>query len=119
MSVSLRRFRAIVALYSDTGTDGAVNSTYTKSPSTDPDGLWWCSRNAASGRENTVGMKADERIDEVIGFAAEVPVDRDALVSIDGVQFWVRSVLPRDYGRNEVQVLAERVSGRPITIVGA
>lgn len=64
-------------------------------------------------------MKADERIDAVLEFSVEAPVNRDCLVQINSEQFWVRSVLSRDYGRDELQVLAERVSGRTLTIVGA
>ena len=119
MSVSHRKFLAIIATYSDTGSDGVVTSTYTKSASPDSHGLWWCSKGVPTGYETTTGMKADERIDVVLGFAAEAPVDRDTLVEIDGTQYMVRSVLSRDYGRDEVQVLAEFVSGRPHTIVGA
>lgn len=116
MPVSLRRFRAIVATYSDSGSDGVVASTYAKSASGDSDGLWWCAKGLPSGRENTIGMKADERIDAVLEFSAEAPVQRDCLVSIDSQQYMVRSVLHRDYGRDELQVLAEFVSGRPYTI---
>ena len=110
---------AIIATYSDTGSDGAVIATYTKSASPDTHGLWWCSKGVPTGHETTTGMKADERIDVVLGFAAEAPVDRDTLVEIEARQYMVRSVLERDYGRDEVQVLAEFVSGRPHTIVGA
>jgi len=119
VSVSHRKFRALVATYSDTGSDGRPNSTYTKAASPDDDGLWWCSKGQPTGREATVGMKADERISAVLGFSAHAPVDRDCLVQIGTTQYWVRSVLARDYGRDELQVLAEFVSGRPITVVGA
>jgi len=119
VSVSHRTFRALVATYSDTGTNGRPNSTYTKAPSSDSDGLWWCSRGQPTGREATVGMKADERISAVLGFSAHAPVDRDCLVQIGTSQYFVRSVLARDYHRDEVQVLAEFVSGRTITVVGA
>ena len=119
MPVSLRKFRAIVATYTDTGSDGVVSSTYTKSASSDSDGLWWCAKGVPSGRETTTGMKADERIDAVLEFSAQAPVQRDCLVEIDSQQYMVRSVLRRDYGRDELQVLAEFVSGRPYTIAGA
>lgn len=109
----------MVATYTDGGSDGVVSSTYTKSASADSDGLWWCAKGLPSGRENTIGMKADERIDAVLEFSAEAPVARDCLVEISGTQYMVRSVLRRDYGCDELQVLAEFVSGRPFTIASA
>jgi hypothetical protein len=108
MSVSLRRFRALVFEYHDAGTAGEVDSTYLIKTSGDADDMWWCSRMPASGREVTVGMQPDHHVDAVFGFAAHVPIDKDDVIRCDGQSFSVRAVLDRDYGRDEVQVYAER-----------
>jgi len=110
MSVSLRSHRALVLEYHDAGTDGEVDSTYLVKTSGDADDMWWCSRIAPSGREVTTGMQPDHRVDAVFGFAAEVPVAFDDAIRCDGESYLVRAVLTRDYGRDEVQVYAERVA---------
>ena len=109
MSISLRKFRALVLAYADAGSDGVPDSTYTVVDSGDEDQLWWCSRIAPSGREVTTGMQPDHRIDAVFGFAAECPIAADGALVCDGESYQVRAVLTRDYGRDEVQVYAERV----------
>ena len=108
MSASLRRFRAGLYVYSDAGASGVMDSTYTKSASMDTDGDWWCAKAQPSGRESTLVRAPEHRVDAVFSFAAEAPVDQDMLLVVDGVQYLVRAVLSRDYGRDEVQVLAEK-----------
>jgi hypothetical protein len=44
----------------------------------------------------------------VFGFAAAVPVTSDDAIICDGASYLVRAVLERDYGRDELQVYAER-----------
>jgi len=110
MSISLRRFRALVLEYHDAGTAGAVDSTYLVKSSGDADDMWWCARLNVSGREVTTGMQPDHRVDAVFGFAAEVPVAVDDAIICDGQSYLVRAVLERDYGTDEYQVYAERVA---------
>jgi hypothetical protein len=115
MSVSLRKFRAKVYEYSDAGAAGDIDSVYYLVPSTAADQCWWCSRALPTGREVTVGMKPEHRLDAVLGFAAYVDLVPDsAIVLNDGTAdeeaYIVRAVLPRDHGRDEVQVLAERIA---------
>jgi len=110
VSISQRKFRALVFEYHDAGTQGQVDSTYLVKTSGDADDAWWCSRNAPTGREVTTGMQPDHRVDAVFGFAAEVPVTVDDAILCDGASYQVRVVLQRDYGRDELQVLAERVA---------
>lgn len=99
--------------YTDSGSGGVVTSTYTRVNSTAADRLWWCSRGVPTGFEPTVGMRPEERVDAVLGFAGEVTgVTRDSLVLIGTTQYMVRSVLPRDYGTDEIQALCENVSGQ-------
>jgi hypothetical protein len=85
-----------------------VDSVYLIKSSGDADDMWWCSRTAPTGREVTTGMQPDHRVDAVFGFDAAVPVAVDDAIHCDGVSYVARAVLPRDYGRDEVQVLAER-----------
>jgi hypothetical protein len=110
MSLSLRKFRALVLEYHDAGSAGNVDSTYLVKASSDTDQMWWCSRIAPTGREVTTGMQPDHRVDAVFGFAAACPVVVDDALLCDGASYAVRAVLERDYGRDELQVYAERVA---------
>lgn len=114
MSISLRKFRALLFDYRDAGSEGDVDSTYELVTSGDSDDAWWASKAAPTGREVTTGMQADHRVDAVLGFAAEAPVTEDGAVVIESTEYLVRAVLPRDYGRDEVQVYAERAPA-PLT----
>ena len=108
MSVSLRTHRALVFEYHDGGSQGSVDSTYLVVDSGDADQRWWCSRIETGGRETTVGMQADHRYDAVFGFSAECPIEADGAIVCDGVSYAVRGNVRRDYGRDEIQVFAER-----------
>lgn len=108
MSVSLRKFRAYVYDYSDTGTGGEIVPTYLLHASGAADGAWWCARAVPTGQEKTTGMAADHRIDTVLNFSASAPVADDSLVIVDSVSYLVRAILARDYGRDELEVWAER-----------
>jgi hypothetical protein len=108
VSVSLRKFRAYVYDYSDTGTDGEIVPTYLLHASGAADGAWWCARAVPTGREVTTGMAADHRIDSVLNFSAHAPINDDSLVIVDGVSYFVRAILARDYGRDELEAWVER-----------
>lgn len=108
MSVSHRKFRALLYNYRDAGTDGEVDSTYELVTSGDDDDAWWASKANPTGSETTLGMQATHTFDAVIGFAAEVPVTEDGAIVIDDVEYLVRAFLDRDYGHDEIQVLADR-----------
>jgi hypothetical protein len=110
MSVSLRRFRALVLQYEDVGSGGELDSAFLIRDSGASDKSWWCARAAPTGREITIGMKPEHRIDAVFGFAAEVPVGILDGIICGGVSYRVRAVLPRDTGVDETQVYAERVA---------
>lgn len=108
MSISLRTRRALVMAHVDAGTAGEVDTAYQVVTSGDADQAWWCSVSVPTGREVTTGMQPDHRVDAVIGFAEACPVAEDYALLIGADAYVVRAVLPRDYGRDEVQVLAER-----------
>lgn len=110
MSASLRKHRISVYLYSDAGSGGVMTATYTRTAPATGGPEWWASRAVPTGREATLVAHADHRADAVFGFAAECPVTENSLL-YDGTTRWlVRAVLPRDYGRDEVQVLADRTN---------
>jgi hypothetical protein len=108
VSASLRKFRAFVYDYDDTGTAGEMASTYQLHASSAADGAWWCSKAQPTGREVTTGMRPEHRVDAVLGFSAYAPVTENGAVVVDSVQYLVRAILARDYGRDEVQVYAEK-----------
>lgn len=110
MALSQRKFRAKLYDYVDAGTLGEVASTYELVTSGDSDDAWWASKANPTGRETTLGMQAEHSFDAVLGFAAEAPVTEDGAVVIEDVEYLVRAILPRDYGRDDVQVLAERAA---------
>lgn len=110
MALSQRKFRATLYDYVDAGTGGEVDSTYELVTSGDDDDAWWASKANPTGRETTLGMQAEQRFDAVLGFAAEAPVTEDGAVVIESVEYLVRAILPRDYGRDDIQVLAERAA---------
>lgn len=110
MSASLRKFRALVFTYADVGSEGTQDSVYLVEDSGDSDQMWWCSKGIPSGRETTRGAKPEHTVDAVFGFAAGAPVNVNSAILCDGATYVVRSVLTRDYGRDELQVLAERVT---------
>jgi len=107
MSVSLRKFRAFVGEYHEAGSQGAVDSTYLVKASSAADGMWWCSRIVPSGYKKTIGMQPDHQGNAVFGFSAACPVVEDDAIKCDDKSYLVHAVLSRDYGRDEVQVLAE------------
>lgn len=114
MSASLRKSRAKVYAYGEVGTAGVIDSVYYLVPSSAADASWWTARMTPTGRELTTGMKPEHRIDAVFSFDARVDVRVDSAVVLQDLAateeaYIVRAVLPRDYGRNEVQVYAERV----------
>jgi hypothetical protein len=108
VSASLRRYRAQLFAYVEAGTAGAVDSAYQTLPSSDPDELWWCSKVSPTGRETTVGAAPAHHVDAVFGFAAVAPAQVDGAILCDGESFVIRAVLARQYGRDELQVHAER-----------
>lgn len=83
-------------------------SAYTLVSSDESDRAWWASKAQPTGREVTVGMQAVHHVDAVIGFSSAAPVTEDGAIVCDGVEYLVRAILPRDYGRDEIQVYAER-----------
>lgn len=110
MPISLRNRRATVYDYVDAGSAGEPDSTYELVTSGDSDDAWWASKANPTGHETTTGMQADHRVDAVFGFAANAPVTEDGAIVCESVEYLVRAVLPRDYGRDEVQVYAERAT---------
>lgn len=108
MSVGLRRFRALVYVYTDAGTGGETAPTYVLSASGAADSAWWVSKALPTGRENTTGMKPEHRIDAVLEFSAAAPVTENGAIVIDNVEYLVRAILPREHGRAALQVYAER-----------
>ncbi|MES2524039.1 MAG: hypothetical protein V4617_15135 [Gemmatimonadota bacterium] len=108
---SLRTRRVAIGAYSapvDAESAIAVD-TYTKVASGDDDGLWWAARGTRSGMQTAPTGAAQHVTQVVYAFDTEVPVTPDGIV-IDGDQrLLITSVLPRDVGRDELQVLAVHV----------
>jgi len=115
VSISHRRFRALVLQYVDAGADGVIDSAYVVRASPDADQMWWCSRGEEGGTERTVAAKPEHTDHEVFGFAAEVTVTVNDALLIDGETFVVRSLESRRYGIAETQVHAERVTNLVLT----
>jgi hypothetical protein len=116
VSPGLRKHRAAVYFYSSRTTNQVTTTTRTRQLSNDEDGLWWVSRGIPTGNEPTIGMKPDERLDAVIGLLAEVPVNRDSIIVIGTAQYRVLSVLPRDQGRDEHQLLCQDDTSKKYTL---
>ena len=120
MSASLRKLRAKVYAYSATAPEGFPTETYTRAASTAADGAWWCSRGLPTGREYQVsaqpGAQMGEQADTVLGFDAHAPVATKSVVQIGDDVYRVLAVLARDYGRNDLQVLAVRASAAAFTL---
>lgn len=108
MSASLRKFRALIYDYSDTGTGGEMVATYSLISSGESDDAWWCARANPTGHEVTTGMQPQHRLDAILNFSAYAPIEVDSAVVVDEVEYLVRAILARDYGRDELQVYAER-----------
>lgn len=108
MSVSLRNRRVAIYAYSNTGSNGLVEHTYTKTPSAAADGNWWASRSVPTGREVLVAAQAEHIADALFGFAADAPLDvNGGLKDIEtGEQFRIEALLPRATGVDEQQVIA-------------
>lgn len=115
MSISLRTHRAQVFSYADAGSAGVIDSVYVPVLSSDADGKWWVAIGVPTGREYTIGMSPEHAVDAVLGFSAEVPMGVNYAVIIDGNTYQVNAVLPRDYGRSDIQVLVSRVVGLDLT----
>lgn len=117
MSASLRNTRAAVYTYTRGGSGGRVVSSFTKA--TNPlaaDGNWWCHVAMPTGREVTVGMQPEHRIDVVLEFGPDAPVSDTGALVIDTVEYLIRVVLPRTHGQPAQQVYASRADA-PLTIV--
>ena len=110
MSISQRKFRAKLYDYFDAGTGGDVNSTYELHTSGAADDSYWASVSQPDGNETTIGMKAEHRVDAILGFAAHAPVTENGAVVVDSVEYLVRAILAKQYGTDELQVEAERAA---------
>lgn len=112
MSLMSLRVRS-VAIYAYSAPQNAdseiAESTYTRVPSTDPDGLWWAARGVPMGRQTYPTTAAQQVTEARYQFDAEAPVTPTALLVDDGEYWKVTAVLPREIGRDELQVLAVRV----------
>lgn len=115
MAISLRKFRALVLEYHDAGSEGEVDSTYLVKMPTDGGLMWWCSFNETSGREVTTGMQPDHRVSAVFCFSKECPIAFDDAILCDGRSYRVTSAMPRQYGTDEIQVDADRVTELELT----
>lgn len=102
MSVGLRDQRGKIYRYSNAGTEGLIDARYTY------DVERWCRFEMPSGREQTLGAKADRQIDGVVAFADEVTIGIHDLIVVDAVQYKVVAVLPR---RQQGEILCHVVLG--------
>lgn len=119
MPISLRTHRAKLFEYHDGGTEGSVDSTYLVIASSAADERWWCSKLDTSGHEVTTGMQPDHRVNAVFVFSKHAPLESpdgfNVGIDCDGASYLIRSIMPRDYGHDEVQVEAERIAEMELT----
>lgn len=96
MSLSLRSERWRIYTYLDAGADGLVASRYVFSAER------WARREMPSGREQTLGAKADRQLDAVVAFGDEAVVGINDLLVRGSEQLKVVAVLPRPQMREIV-----------------
>lgn len=90
-------------------TSQIAESTYTRLPSGDTDKCWWGTRGTTRGMQTHPTGAAQMVISAVYAFASEAPVQVNGLI-VDGTEYHrITAILPRDIGRDEVQVLTVRV----------
>lgn len=111
MSVGLRSQRARIYTYSDTGTNGEPNSTYTFVAER------WCRKGKLKASEGTVGAQAQHDATAVLIFADEVTVTRDGVVKHNGRFFKVESIEELTETR-ELEVVGSWVDGETLNVVG-
>ena len=112
MPLSARTRRLRLYSYTDTGSDGRREQTFVKQAnSSADDGDWWGSLVAPGGREVNIAAQKGYSVDAVIGLGPAAPVTSVGLVKdvATGAIYKVTAVLPRDIGRDEQQVMGERV----------
>jgi hypothetical protein len=102
VSVSLRNERGKIYRYSNAGSEGLTDSRYTY------DVERWCRFETPSGREQTLGAKADRQIDGKVAFADEVTIGINDLIVLYAVQYKVVAVNPRRASR---EILCDVVLG--------
>lgn len=94
MSVGLRNQRGRIYNYSDAGSDGFVNSTYTFAVER------WCRYEPTVTREQTLGGKADQQLDGIVAFSQEVTeIGINSLIVVGDVQLKVVGVRPLNQQR--------------------
>jgi hypothetical protein len=109
MSISLRKHRAAIFWYLDSGEDGRSTPRWVKQVNPKKsDGNWFCSRSFPDGHEVTVGAKPEYRVEGKLGFSVAAPVIAEkgvAILMVDTQQIYiVQTVLPRELGQYEQQV---------------
>lgn len=88
--------------FSDTGTNGVPNETYTFSAER------WGRRTFVRGRQVSVGMQSEGQADAVVELGDEVEVPVNGLLKVEGEAFFIREILARPLTRSQVAV-CERV----------
>lgn len=120
MSISQRDRRVLIYAYSDAGAgDGFVRGTYTQQASSSPDGAWWGSFAAPTGREAPVAGQSEHTVSAVIGLSALAPVAPNSLLTIEGVTYRVLAILERRPGVRQVECLCESVDESAYPLVSA
>jgi hypothetical protein len=115
MSISLRRFRALVFEYHDGGAGGIAKHRYLVKDSGDDDQSWWCAVGTPSGREISNAAQPEHRIDGVFEFDASVAIVRDDALTVNGRSYKVKAVIPFAHDPHVIQVLGEGIDGRELT----
>lgn len=110
MSASLCDQRVRIFTYSDTGTNGEPDSTYTFAAER------WGRLEAAAAREGTTGAQAQHQAEVVVLFADEVTVTRDGALKVAGRFYKIDSIEPRRTTR-ELQVTATWVDDETLHVV--
>jgi head-tail adaptor len=79
-------------------------------------GTRWCRLEPPTGREVTAGQREAHRIDAVLVFRADIPVDAKWLARVGGHVYRVLAVLPRRM-QGLVHVMAQSADDAPDTLV--
>jgi hypothetical protein len=108
MTISHKRKRAKIGTYDRGGTGGRTDPGFIQQSSAASDGRYWCALMNPTGHEFSPGMTEEHVVDVLAVFGPRVPMTEDGAFEVDGVEYYVRSILPRENGHDDLQVLGQR-----------
>jgi hypothetical protein len=103
MTVSHKRYRARIGTYDRGGTGGRTNPGYVQQGT-----RWWCALMNPTGHEFSPGMTEEHVVDVLAVFGPNAPLTEEGVFEVGSVTYYIRAILPRKYGHDDVQVLGQR-----------